>query len=87
MPNGNTVNNKIAKIKCIKYCFVKIPSKVKRAEENNKNKRHSQPISSLLIAVSVNIPKAIPLIIKLKLKKELIKPKSLNDPLIQLKPL
>jgi hypothetical protein len=39
------------------------------------------------MAVKVKIPKARPLIIKLRLKKSLIKPKSLSDPLIQLKPL
>lgn len=86
-PIGKTANNKMAKTKWIKYCLVKMPINVKRAEENNRNKRHNQPMSSLLIAVNVKIPKAIPLIIKLKLKKELIKPKSLSDPLIQSKPL
>jgi len=87
MPSGNIAKSKTAKMKWTKYCLVKIPIRVNKAEENNKNKRHNQPISSLLMAVKVKIPKARPLIIKLRLKKSLIKPKSLSDPLIQLKPL
>ncbi|MFA5230194.1 MAG: hypothetical protein WC422_01990 [Candidatus Paceibacterota bacterium] len=64
-----------------------MPISVSSDDENNRNKRHTQPISSRLIAVKVKIPKATPLITKLKLKKSLTKPKSLSEPLIQLNPL
>ena len=87
IPIGNTANSKIAKMKWIKYCLVKIPMRVSNDDENSRNKRHTQPISSRLMAVKVKIPKAIPPMIKLKLKKSLTKPKSLSEPLIQLKPL
>ena len=65
-PKGKIENNNIAKIKWIRYFLVKIPRKVRKIEEKIKNKRH---IDFFSINVIVKIPKAIPLIIKLKLKK------------------
>lgn len=65
-PKGKIEKSNIAKIKWIRYFFVKIPRKVRKIEEKIRNKRHMEFFS---IDVIAKIPKAIPLIIKLKLKK------------------
>jgi hypothetical protein len=85
-PKGKTAKRTIAKIKWIKYSSVKTPINTKEIEDMNKKVLVKKQILSFSTIEIVKIPKEIPLIIKLKLKKSLNVPRLLNESPIQENP-
>ncbi|MDD3808267.1 MAG: hypothetical protein PHG49_01785 [Candidatus Pacebacteria bacterium] len=85
-PKGKTAKRIIAKTKWIKCSSVKTPINTKEIEDISKKVLVKKPILSFSTTEIVKIPKEIPLIIKLKLKKSLNVPRLLNESPIQENP-